>query len=412
MRLTMTIKILPFLFLLTSTFSFGQMNQYGYKRELKGITDPWHKIILPDDIFGKTSPKLSDIRIYGITTKGDTLEAPYLLKSRSGNVISKEFPFRLINTSYSQKGYYFMFEVPGAKTVNQIKLDFKQENFDWKVTLEGSQDMKEWFTVIRKYRILSIHNESATFQFTALIFPDSKYRYFRIFIESPEKPDLNVASISQNDTIEGTYRNYAFKNLIIKENKENRETEIYAELAMPVPISQVSMKIKSTFDYYRPVTIEYVSDSFRLESGWKYNYTLLHSDILNSLESKEFTFAPTRIQKLKIRIQNQDNIPLSIDSIKIKGCVYELVARFTERATYYLTYGNENASFPDYDISRFTGNIPASLKSLNLGPELKIEKQNPNEAGPLFKSKSWLWAVMIFMVLILGWFSLKMIRKN
>jgi hypothetical protein len=406
------IKFLACLFLFTGTFSFGQMNQYSYKRELKGISEQWHKIVLPDDIFGKTSQDLSDIRIFGITTKNDTIEAPYLLKLRTGNVTSINVPFRLINTSYNPKGYYFTFEVPGAEPVNQIKLDFKQKNFDWKVTVEGSHDQKEWFTLAGNRRILSIKNELTTFQFTTLFFPDSKYRYFRLFIDSGEKPDLTEASISQNETVEGSYRNYPIKKIDIKENKQTRETEIYVALPLPVPVSLVSIKIRNTFDYYRPMTIEYVTDSFRTDQGWSYNYSTLHSDILNSLEKSEFTFTSTTVQKLKICIQNQDNTSLSIDSIRIKGCVHELVARFTESATYYLTYGNEHASGPDYDIGRFTDKIPDSLQTLNLGPELKIERQNAEKAEPLFKNKAWLWGIMTFIVLILGWFSVKMIRRN
>ena len=42
----------------------------------------------------------------------------------------------------------------------QIKLSFKQENFDWKVKLEGSNDNKVWFTVVTDYRILAIKNSN------------------------------------------------------------------------------------------------------------------------------------------------------------------------------------------------------------------------------------------------------------
>ncbi len=35
------------------TNAYGQIGQYKYQRTLTGVTQEWHKIVLPDDIFGK-----------------------------------------------------------------------------------------------------------------------------------------------------------------------------------------------------------------------------------------------------------------------------------------------------------------------------------------------------------------------
>jgi hypothetical protein len=32
--------------------------------------------------------------------------------------------------------------------------------------------------------------------------------------------------------------------------------------------------------------------------------------------------------------------------------------------------------------------------------------------GPLFKNKAWLWAIMIIIILILGWFSVRMLKTK
>lgn len=114
------------------------MKDYNYKRELKGISEQWHKIILPDDVFGKTNHNLSDIRIFGMQGRNDTIEAPYLLKADAGEVINREVEFKVLNTSSKHNGYYFTFEISTDELINQIKLDFQQQNFDWRVQLEGS----------------------------------------------------------------------------------------------------------------------------------------------------------------------------------------------------------------------------------------------------------------------------------
>jgi len=406
------IKLLSILLLFNCSFIYGQIDQYNYKRELKGISEQWHKIILPDEVFGKTSNDLTDIRIFGITADNDTLETPYFLRIASERASNKDVSFKTLNTSHNIKGYYFTFEIPTIEAINQIKLDFKQNNFDWQIKLEGSQNQIDWFTVIENYRILSIKNEITDFQFTKLSFPSSKYRFFRLRIDSKEKPELTSARISQYEIINGTFKNYTIRKFNVKENKENKETEIDIELQMPVKVSHLKIDINSSFDFYRPITIKFLTDSIKTEKGWKYNYSTLTSGTLNSIEENEFKFSNTNVQRLKILIHNHDNQALTINSIQVKGNVHELVARFTEHASYILTYGNKIASRPNYDIDRFTDKVPINITALELGDELKIEKDKVSKTDPLFKNMTWLWTIMGLIILVLGWFSIKMIRKE
>lgn len=405
-------KFFTFIFLLFNAFSYGQTDQYNYQRELTGIKDQWHTLKLPDEVFGKVSNNLSDIRIFGYTNKGDTVEAPYLINLKTEKISENDISFKTINTSHNEKGYYFTFELPINEPVNQIKLDFTQKNFDWRIKLEGSQNQQEWFSIIEDYRILSIYNELTDFQFTKLSFPESRYRFFRLLIESLEKPNLTLVKVSQYKIEEGNFKTYSVKNLNIEEDKHDKTTEINMELSIPVSVCQLKISIKDTFDFYRPLTIQYLSDSIKTDKGWVYNYTTLVNGTLNSLEENKFSFENRITKKLKIIIHNGDNQPLQINNVEVKGYVYELITRFTEPATYFLTYGSNNATKPNYDIERFTKNIPETLTSLNLGIEQKIDKKASSLTEPLFKNKNWLWAIMIVIILLLGWFSLKMMRKN
>jgi hypothetical protein len=180
---------------------------------------------------------------------------------------------------------------------------------------------------------------------------------------------------------------------------------------MPVRASRIRIVVSDKIDYYRPLSIKYLSDSIKTEQGWKYIYSTLTSGTLNSIEKNEFEFNSTTVQKLKIFIQNQDNQSLTIDTIEVKGYVHELVARFADKATYFLAYGNTNAELPQYDIDRFTENIPVSLTSLEPGNEMIIERDDVPVTDPLFKNKKWLWAIIVVIILLLGWFSVRMMRK-
>ena len=391
--------------------SYAQMDKFDYKQKLEGVTEQWHKITVPQELYAKTLADLRDIRIFGLTKDNDTIEAAYVLRLTSEKVKHKEVYFNVLNVSHDDTYHYFTFEVPTQEAINQIKLDFRQTNFDWRVWLEGSQDQKEWFTVVENYRILSIKNEKTDFQFTSVNFRDSKYRFFRFRIESKEKPLLKTASIAQREVKRGRFRKYNTKNIKVEEHKKTKQTEIDIELEQAVPISHINIVVSDTFDYYRPIRLKYLSDSSETEQGWLYHYSTLTRGILNSIQKNEFELNNTTAQKLKLCIDNNDNQPLLIDSIVVKGCLHELIVRFTKPANYYLSYGNTRAVRPNYDIAHFADHIPENIKEIKLGNIERIKKEEKTITEPIFKNKIWLWTIMIVIILLLGWFSIGMMRK-
>lgn len=408
-------------FLLLSFQANGQWDQYSYKRPLQGIKGQWHKLVLPDEIYGKLSQELADIRIFGITETRDTIEAPYILKISAEERKDTSIEFELINQSYNAGGHFFTFQLPVDIAVNTIELEFEQENFDWKVTLEGSQNQKEWFTLVKGARILSIKNRDADYQYTRVNFPASRYPFIRMKINTQVMPDnkeetgrptLLTAKITERQITEGIYRTFAADSSLVREEKDDKQTLIEVTLKRPMPVSYLKVTVVDTFDYYRPLTISYPVDSFQTQQGWKYQYKTLASGTLSSLEDNIFRFNNTILKKLRVAIDNHDNTPLKFGPCEVKGYEHELTLRITEPARYFLVYGNPNAIRPFYDIDLFENNIPASLPILSLGAEEIIEKAAKTKKRPLFENKAWLWAMMGLIVLALGWFTLRMMRKS
>lgn len=404
------LKILIFLIFVGHS-AWSQMQHYTYERKLPDVSEGWYKIIIPDEMYNKISADFRDIRIFGITAKNDTIESPYLLKVLADKVNDQNIRFKILNTSHNEKGYYFTFETDATEPVNQITFDFRQKNFDWQVTLEGSQNQQEWFTLIEKYRILSIKNPQTDFRYTTLSFQDSKYRFYRLFIESKTSPELLSATITQHHTTDGEYKSYLVNNFVITNNKETKETIADVELKQPVPVSFIKISVHNKFDFYRPLTIEYLVDSFKTEQGWKYNYRTMTTGILNSIGSNEFSFPGTIAQRLRLYISNLDNQPLTIDSILVKGYVHELIVRITGKANYFLVYGNKEARLPTYDLNHFTEKIPDTLQQLIPENEMLINQGKISGNQLLFQNKIWLWIVITLAILILGWFTIRMMKK-
>ncbi|WP_020526456.1 DUF3999 family protein [Flexithrix dorotheae] len=405
------LKIITFLLCLVASLSHAQVEKFNYKRSIDGVSDQWHKITLPVDIYGRVSSRLNDLRIYGITNENDTVEAPYLLKKLNGKHTTKEISFELMNVSQNAKGHYFTFKVASAETVDQISLDFNQENFDWKVQLEGSQDQQEWFTLVDDYRILSIKNPQTDYHFTKVSFPNATYSYYRLLIKTPDKPALKSAKVLKNDILKPVYNDYKIVKKAVSEDQKGHKTILDIDLEISVPVNYLQVEINEDFDFYRPVRIQYLSDSVKTEMGWHYNYKTIGTGILNSIENNAFSLDGNTLKKLRLIIENRDNEPLSIGKITAKGYQHELLARFTKTADYFLVYGG-NVRMPSYDINHHTANIPANLAVLQLGKEEEIDHPEELKASPLFENKAWLWGIMILLIGMLGWFSFRMMGKE
>ncbi len=404
-------KILFLLFFsLMSKIVFCQKD-YNYRREITGITETWHLVSLSNSIVGhleryKRFRDMDDLRIVGFTEGGDTIEAPYILRRNTEELRAEDLDFKLLNQTYNERGFFYTFEIPTNHSINTIKLDFENRNFDWKIDLEGSTNQKEWFSILSNYRIMAIENEYTYYEFSTLHFPLAQYRFWRVCVKSALKPDFIKAQLNEVKKEGGKYEKVNIQNIDIQQDKRKKQTHIALNLGTISPASYLKIEIENKIDFVRPFSLHYTVDTTITPIYWE----TVFLNNLSSLEQNAFHFNTITAQKIVLTIDNQDNIPLKIGTISLKHNTPELIARFTEKAKYYLVYGNKNASQPHYDIENFQQNIPSNLSSVTLGKEETLIAASIF-SEPFFKNKLALWGIMLIIIAGLGWQTLKMMKK-
>ncbi len=132
---------------------------------------------------------------------------------------------------------------------------------------------------------------------------------------------------------------------------------------------------------------------------------------ITSLKKPEFSFGNTIVSRLWITIRNNDNKPLDISSLEIKGNIYELIARFDDpKYAYALYYGNADVAAPSYDIEKFEQKIPEDLSAVDVSAQQNNPAFSVKTETPLFENKAWLWGLMALIIVLLGGFSFKMLK--
>lgn len=395
--------------LLAATAVPAQTPDFGYARKLPSVKEEgWHAIDLPAAVFKHLRNDYADIRLYQID--GDTVEIPFVLKTAKDELQSGKVELKTFNVSRQDGKLFVSFEVPGGQTVNHAAFLFEEENYDAVIDLEGSDDRSSWFEITTGERIVSIKTDAVDFRSSTITFPESGYKYLRATI-SGAKLTFVSATFRKNILKKGTYLPVE-KKLSTVEDKSAKQTIINLTLNAYQPVSNATVDVASDQDYYRYYSLEYLTDSAQTPKGWTYYYTPLSSGYLTSLHQNEISFPPTAAQKLRLTVFNADNLPVKIEDVRLSRPEISLIAKLSADKNYYLFYGNKSLSAPSYDLVHFTNKIPDSLAHLSSVEEAVSIRATAENRSPLIQNQWWLWLIMGAVILLLGFFTLKMMQKK
>lgn len=401
--------ILTALTLVIISHCFAQDKNFGYRRKVNDIKkEGWYSITLPPDIFAHCEDDQRDIRLFELTGN-DTLEVPYLLKKRTTQIKAKEIELDAINKSKKDDILFLTFELNPGEKINYINLQFEQTNYFAFVTIEGSDDKKQWYEIVDDQRIFSVDNSAGKYQFGVVNFAVTNHKYLRARVKSDKPLTFARALFSHLEISEGSFIDIPLT-WTVTNQKNTHQTIVDITLDYYRPVSHLSVMIDNKIDFYRHCHVSMLSDSFETQKGWIKSYQSLNDEFLTSFKGNEFTFDNIQTRILRLTIDNQDNAPLVITDIKGKGPAIDLIANLKSQET-FLFYGNRAMGFPSYNIAYFEEKIPNEVTPLSLGPEENIDHPKTQVAA-LFESKMWLWATMIILIAVLGYFTLKMMKSK
>ena len=400
--------------LIFSFTAFSQIDSYTFKRKVnKAEKDAYYSIPLLPEVIGHCKSNINDIRLYNL--KGnDTTELPYIFEWMGTKNEQVILPFELINDTYNEKCCsYLTLKFNKKETINQIKLDVADFNFDKNLRIEGSNDNKHWFTIKDHLRIVRFQNSEDNFSYTTLFFPNSEYTYFRLKFDDDASQRIQItnANAFENISTQGKYTEIKNFNWKQKNDKKNKTSEIIVDLPTSYVINYIKLKTNNKTDFYRNINVYASSGTYHTPKGDLENWYLVNTSVFTSIDTNSIVLNNSRSKKLKIEIINYDNEPIEISEIKAFTEQCRLICNLPVSDNLYLAYGKENNEAPTYDLVHFKKNIPIQLPEINYGSEqIKMPPQIIDNS--LIKNKKWLWIVMGAVILIIGYFALTMLKKE
>lgn len=399
-------KIFKILVLLLVT-CHGFAQKFSASAKVSDIkTTGLHTIVLPPDFRSHADANRDGIRI--LNSKGK--EVPYFLDDADKSISKYGFkPYTLVskNKVPNIASNVVIENIPNTKW-NEVTLAIANTDAHKSYSISGSHDNKEWFGLVNNQLLTDLYSHEDTLVYKTLAMPVNAYRYIKVSFNDKKTLPINVVAAGKvTDTLTGpVMQEAANAHIKITQLYNEKKTRITAMFNNPVTINQIVFHITAPAFYQRSTKIQ-VS---RLQKRRKRTYSYLDEVYRFDLNSASKNIAgdlSLTENNLVIDIDNKDNEPLSIASIRLYQAPVNIIAYFTAGEHYTVMAGDPQLTAPDYDIKNFKEQMPASLPKAILAPTVLLAKPQGINGG---KSPWIMWVCIAVGAVILLYFCYSLVK--
>jgi hypothetical protein len=401
MRLKQRIKtgILMPVFLGSVLFAAAQKT-FKYQAVINKVDSTgFYKINLEPRILVKSKDDLSDIRI--ADPAGNFV--PYISEGNLPQVEKQKF---LVFTQVALKsktdtGTTFIAENSRQQPVNTLWVKLNNTAVKRTINLSGSDDLKRWFAIEEDIPLQdAVLNSDGTY-LQSLSFPASNYRYLKLLVNDKNKVPVKFleAGIYIQKSSSPVYWPVPSAPMVKKDS--NKITYITIRLNDSYLVNLLHLDVGGPKYYNREISV-YQAD--------KRDRQLICSAELNANKPADI-FLSAKATKLELEISNEDNLPLSINAVKVYQANQFIVSYLEKGKVYKLLTGDANAEGPDYDLKFFADSIRHNIPDIGI---MEVTKNTAYaSAEKIVKHDySWMiWAAIALALVLLSFLTLKMIKE-
>lgn len=407
----MKLKIIFFIILTTTGSIYGQ--EFTAEAKLQSVeADGFYRIDVTPAMSAYTNAAFSNIRIYN----QQKTEVPYLFQEEAIQYYSTQFkPYEIVEKK-QVKNCCTLLTLKNLVSlpINNISLSIKNAEVSKQATLMGSDDRQNWFALKQHFLLHTINNPDNTMVVKIVDFPLSNYTFYKLEIDDSSSAPLNILSAGyyEQQTEEGKYTTIDDLKIKATDSMQRKQTFIRISLDTIMTIDRVKIAMTGQPYFLRRASLYSLqySTNRKGEQGsffqWEYDMELSSKQTtilnVNELRSKE----------LLVIIDNEDNPPLKLESALLLQRSRYLVAWLKKGEKYVLKTGAASMSLPSYDLANFQENIPKQLTQVQLGEFTVFAKQGAKTSTTIFTNRMIIWVAIIFVVALLGFMSVKLIRET
>lgn len=281
-----------------------------------------------------------------------------------------------------------------------------------RASLTGSDDKINWYALKEQFAIHSITDQDNTSTIRIVDFPLSNYAYYKLDIEDSVSAPLNIlaAGYYEVTTEDGKFTEVAVRSHKI-DSARMKSSFLILRFDTVQVIDKILLSMKGTPYFLRRGAI---LQKMKVKSKKKesFFYDELDEFTLSSKQPSTIELDRARGNEFVIRIDNDDNPPLDVLSVKAFQLNRYLTAWLKKDERYSLNFGDESMRSPTYDIGYFKENIPGEVPTLDASPVHKYGQSPGSASTAFFTSRIIIWIAIISVITVLGFMAVKMVRET
>jgi hypothetical protein len=397
------------------------LSYFKYQRSVEPARQGQQYIAVDESIWQHARSDLGDLRLYNGAN-----EVPYSLAVERGGDEQEEKALPVFQQASVGGKTQFLIDMRDLADYDHVALKLSTQNFVAHAQVEGKDDLhgKSWAGLGDS--ILYDLSKERLGSNTTLRLPRASYKYLRITIDGPVKPDEVIGAMSElhqerkpvwrivgsqpvNASTNGSQLRWEKGKL---QPQEGKDTLLTFNLPQGVPAEKIGFDIDpAQGNFWRRVEI--LNDRGQLMGSREIERIHMQrgGQKIDS-EEHEVSFFPRGSRILAVVIYNGDDPPLKINGAHLEQVERRLYFDAPSGATLMLYYGNEKLNAPVYDYARFFQAQPIAIVA-QLGPEQQNASYagRPDERPWSERNPALLWAAILAAVLVLGALALRSIRS-
>ncbi len=414
-------KLAPALLILFVGAASPEIKYFHYQRALETPAQSGQACVsLDSGIFANASPGLADLRLYH-----DQTETPYVIRATQA-VAGSEKSIAVLNLG--TRGRRIVFDSRMSVTdFSDVQLDVAAKDFIATVTVSGSSALAGGAqTKLGSFTIFDLTRQKLG-RSTVLHLPESEFAFLHFNIAGPLVPaDITGLSVERLPPSQPAYETLAESAQV---SQKGHSSIVEIQVPAHTPVERVAFTPGPTPALFsRDVTIrvapiqapapasdQTVPPAPAVSTG---NLLRVHGDqnghrideerlaIDAPLVDTAFDLdSPT---KWTITIDNGDDAPLSLSSVKLQMLERKLCFESVAHVAYTLYYGDSALASPRYDYATlFTPQATATAATL--GPEQAnpAYQARPDDRPFTEKHPALMWVALIAVIALLGGVALR-----
>jgi len=368
------------------------------------------------DIFAHADQRLAGLRLYR-----DGTETPYVIRLSAPALATAATPVNPLNLGMQGKETVFDAAMPEG-SYSDLSLEIAAQDFIATVTVSGSHSRTGGETRLGAYTIFDLTRQKLG-RSTVLHLPESNFDYLHFQIAGPITP-ANITGLTVERLPESQPR-YQFVAQSSQAAQSNHATVVELTVPAHVPVDRVVFTAgpePAMFSRDVRITVEPAPAKPAVDQAGLPPEPAIYSGNLLRLhrtedghridEERLAIDAPVAgfdtPSRWTIRIENGDDLPLSVSSVQLQMLARELCFEAAGNARYTLFYGDPALLAPQYDYSAlFTLHPDAAQVTAGAEQRNPIYQARPDQRPFTEKHPALLWVALIAVIALLGGIALR-----